>query len=95
MTVLEMRIVVLRASRFQSAKSVASKRFGDLSQFSAEKTGNFHQKSPQLSNPFLTDQFLNDYLRRHCPAQGSPVPAKNLKYVPEILKTVPENFCFL
>ena len=56
--------------RFQSSKRVPEATYANLSQFSPEKTGDFVLSAPKLANPFITDEFLMDYVNLHCPASS-------------------------
>ena len=74
------RFPVQNHFRFQSSKEKprSEATYANLDQFSPEKTGEFELPAPRLSNPFRSDQFLQDYIRYHCPIEHQPEVIEDL-----------------
>ena len=58
----------LRAQSVKASDS-ANQRLGNLAQFRHERTGAFVQVAPDLKNPYLGDELLQDIILRHCPPE--------------------------
>ena len=52
---------------------------GNISQFQHERTGEFVQVRPELKNPYLGDEILNDIIRRYCPTEHFQMVNQDLK----------------
>ena len=58
----------LRAQSVKASDS-ANQRLGNVAQFRHERTGAFVQVAPDLKNPYLGDELLQDIILRHCPPE--------------------------
>lgn len=57
------------------------KKLGKINQFRHEQRGVFTQVAPRLTNPYTSDELLNDIIHRHCPPEHYKMVNDDLRRV--------------
>ena len=59
----------LRQLAQNKTRAVLATKPANISQFQHENSGIFQQAKPELKNPYITDELLNDVIKRYCPPE--------------------------